>query len=470
MEAKSVHAENDCQSHMHRLLLIPEILALVFSYLDPKSLSHIARVSRLWNAASLDYLWQNLDQITGLLRVFGPVVAEDFYIFELVPDGSGNPQRFLDLAKKVRSLEQTLDSVIVKENWFNIIKSHFGAEIDCIFPRLRHLQWVATASSESLNRLFPFLCPPSIRTVRLTVLTWGMMKDDTFVNIFRAIGGVLSSSLTAFEVDFYPARYECDVSGGSEIAGAVTGAVAGWENLTSLSLREIYIHPVHAELLLQGQLPLRRLLLSVLGSAGPSLSYVSDVVAQYCTSLRCLHLCMDEMETAPIQFHHLAHLLACRSLTELQIFHCRAIHIDTDAVHRMGDSWRDMEILNLVTTIDEAMNWVPPTPCCRLLDFAAAMPKLEKLGMFFSYTEVPPTLEHLYHTFQRLRVLGVGPAVALPREVPRLGQFLRAICPPGAKIACSYDSLAEPVFNTDWKRTASRECWVEVQNMMDFGQ
>ncbi|KAG8932589.1 hypothetical protein FRC01_013084 [Tulasnella sp. 417] len=280
------------------------------------------------------------------------------------------------------------------------------------------------------------------------------------------MSGVLSSSLTTFEIYCFPQRYQCDDSGGSEIVGVI----GGWKNLANLSLKEVYIQPANAELLLQGQLPLQQLSLSLLGPAGPSLSYVSNALAQYCTSLKCLNLYMDEKETVPIEFPHLAPLLACRSLMELQIFHCCAINIDTDAVNRMGANWRNMEILNLVAVVDEAVNRVAPTPWSRLLDFAAEMPKVEKLGLFFSSADVPPTFEHLPHTFQCLRVLGVGPTTVISQEVTRLGQFLRAICPPGAKIACSYDSLAEPVFDTDWSRTASRDCWVVVQGMMDYGR
>ncbi|KAG9051451.1 hypothetical protein FS837_006627 [Tulasnella sp. UAMH 9824] len=464
MEAISTHSKHKSQAH--KALLIPEILALVLSYLDPESLALTARVSRLWNSAAEDHLWHDLNGIAKLFRVFGPLVAGNWPGLELVPDGSGNPRRFLDLAKKVRSLNQAMRADTITVNSFNTVKSHFDTEIDCLFPGLRHFQWTTETGTERLNpQVFAFLCPTSIRTIKLTVQTWDGIKHESCINMFRTIGGVLFSSLTEFEVNFFPERYECDARGGNEIVGVISQ----WKNLSSLSLKEIYMAPTQVELLLRGQLPLQQLTLSVLDPPGPSLSHVSDVLAQHCSSLRRLHLYMDETERDPIEFRHLAHLLACRSLTELQIFHSCAIYIDADAVHRMGANWRDMEILNLVTTVDAIISRIP-TPCCRLLDFAAAMPKLEKLGIFFSYTEIPIALEHLSHTFQRLRVLGVGPARVRRTEVPGLGQFLRAICPPGAKIACSYDSWAEPVFDTDWNWTRSRACWVEVQQMMDSGR
>lgn len=63
----------------HRALLLPEILALLLSYLDPKSLARTARVSRLWNSAASDYLWHDLDRIARLFGVFDPLMARNWF-------------------------------------------------------------------------------------------------------------------------------------------------------------------------------------------------------------------------------------------------------------------------------------------------------------------------------------------------------------------------------------------------------
>ena len=55
---------------------VPELLAIVFSYLDDRSLARTARVCRHWSDAALDTLWYKLTDLRPLLNLLAPLTNE----------------------------------------------------------------------------------------------------------------------------------------------------------------------------------------------------------------------------------------------------------------------------------------------------------------------------------------------------------------------------------------------------------
>ncbi|KAH9474987.1 hypothetical protein JR316_0012086 [Psilocybe cubensis] len=93
---------------MHRVLNIPELLDMVFSFLEPPSNAVNARVCRRWSEIALDALWKDvrdLELLFGLLAPLRISGGKDGYLeFERMPDSS-DWKRFDRYTKRVRRVE-----------------------------------------------------------------------------------------------------------------------------------------------------------------------------------------------------------------------------------------------------------------------------------------------------------------------------------------------------------------------------
>lgn len=67
---------------MHRVLQIPEIVGLIFTFMEKKDNANNACVCKRWSAIALDTLWGDIDG--GLHRLFGllapPVVHHEWQV------------------------------------------------------------------------------------------------------------------------------------------------------------------------------------------------------------------------------------------------------------------------------------------------------------------------------------------------------------------------------------------------------
>jgi len=57
----------------HRVLCIPELLDMVFQYLDPCSNAMNARVCKIWSEIALDSLWKEVDDLKRLFNLLAPL-------------------------------------------------------------------------------------------------------------------------------------------------------------------------------------------------------------------------------------------------------------------------------------------------------------------------------------------------------------------------------------------------------------
>lgn len=58
-------------------IYVVELLAMVFSHLDKKSLARCARVCKLWSDTALDILWHDLTDFRPLLTLLAPMTGRD---------------------------------------------------------------------------------------------------------------------------------------------------------------------------------------------------------------------------------------------------------------------------------------------------------------------------------------------------------------------------------------------------------
>jgi F-box-like len=66
-------------STMHRVLGIPELLDMVFRFLDDASNASNARVCRQWSEIALDMLWRDVNDLYRLFGLLAPLRKADDY-------------------------------------------------------------------------------------------------------------------------------------------------------------------------------------------------------------------------------------------------------------------------------------------------------------------------------------------------------------------------------------------------------
>lgn len=64
------------QQKTSRPIYIAELLALIFSFLEDKSVARAARVCRLWSDVALDTLWHTIHDLRPLLNLLAPLTNE----------------------------------------------------------------------------------------------------------------------------------------------------------------------------------------------------------------------------------------------------------------------------------------------------------------------------------------------------------------------------------------------------------
>lgn len=60
-------------SSVNRVLSIPELLDLIFGFLDPQSNTNNAYVSKQWSEIALDYVWCQVPWLARVFRLLAPL-------------------------------------------------------------------------------------------------------------------------------------------------------------------------------------------------------------------------------------------------------------------------------------------------------------------------------------------------------------------------------------------------------------
>ncbi|KDQ49543.1 hypothetical protein JAAARDRAFT_165540 [Jaapia argillacea MUCL 33604] len=133
------------QTSIHRVLFIPELLDLVFSYLDHSANANNACVCKQWSEIALDTLWKSVDDIGRLFALLAPVIKREgrVYKFTRTPEAS-DWKRFTLYARRVRclSLQDRMGDQRPSTTMFDIVartRTTFH-----ILPNLHHLTWITT--------------------------------------------------------------------------------------------------------------------------------------------------------------------------------------------------------------------------------------------------------------------------------------------------------------------------------------
>ncbi|KAI6127220.1 hypothetical protein F5141DRAFT_379131 [Pisolithus sp. B1] len=139
-----------------RIFYIPELLHLIFSFLDKESNVSNARVCRFWSDIALDAVWKEVDDMIHLFSILKPVLMNMHGTYEFVDiPGVSDWARFHKYARRVRCLRFNSDSVqgeaeVVLDE---VARTRTSFEI---LPNLRELVWTCHDLSD-LQRCLLFL-------------------------------------------------------------------------------------------------------------------------------------------------------------------------------------------------------------------------------------------------------------------------------------------------------------------------
>ncbi|KDR71523.1 hypothetical protein GALMADRAFT_281781 [Galerina marginata CBS 339.88] len=133
---------------MHRVLCIPELLDMIFSFLDPASNVVNAQTCKRWSDIALDSLWKEVDDLHQLFGILAPLrVSEELYEFDRLPE-SADWKRFEKYANRVRRLVYEPDGLTpprkMKQSVFDDV-ARTRTRLD-ILPNMHTLQWRAPLS------------------------------------------------------------------------------------------------------------------------------------------------------------------------------------------------------------------------------------------------------------------------------------------------------------------------------------
>ncbi|PIL34577.1 hypothetical protein GSI_03356 [Ganoderma sinense ZZ0214-1] len=127
----------------HRVLAIPEIVELVFSFLDDAERANNARVSKGWSEVALDLLWRSVDDLPRLFGLLAQLDRhEDGTRFHR-PLEPNDWTRFMHYASRVRTLsvEPGVDRVLRGPFVFDeVARSRTALNI---LPKLTSFTWLS---------------------------------------------------------------------------------------------------------------------------------------------------------------------------------------------------------------------------------------------------------------------------------------------------------------------------------------
>ncbi|KAI1793729.1 hypothetical protein LXA43DRAFT_203262 [Ganoderma leucocontextum] len=478
----------------HRVLAIPEIVELVFSFLGDVENANNARVSKGWSEVALDLLWRRVD---NLPRLFSLLAQLDHR-----PDGTcfhrplepNDWSRFMHYASRVRTLcvQPAMDTILNGPLVFDeVARSRTALNI---LPKLASLTWLSQEGDRLRSSLmfmhdnikeFAVALVPSpgyslgtffqeikLRMPRLTHLdlrfSFSVREiENDLCQLVEGLSKLQKVTMPRFTLtnkvietlsllpDLGVIQFEFLEQGCGD--GTDLG---NWNPvLQEGAFPALYEFTISAQIpqmlrFVQGPFfpcNLKSLYFHILNTTNPSfLHEFLSAVAEACQILSELYLdfvgtpfpivySKDHADGDLVTWNTLRPVLKCPNLTTFLFRWDSPLIISHAEVAELAASWPSLEVLVL-------NNEAPPTsrPVALTLDallpFAQHCPNLRELGLCVSATTaVPPggSAVPALTPFRKLRTLSFGLShIAEPEPV---ALFLSQLCPPGCEITAGIE-------------------------------
>ncbi|KAN0137184.1 hypothetical protein V8E53_005181 [Lactarius tabidus] len=509
------------ESTTQRVLSIPELLHIIFSFGTRASNVSNALVCRKWHEVALDYVWMEVDDIYCLLQLLTPLHRRretQFYTFQRTP----TPEdwvRFAPYARRLRTLKFGTDAwatdraVSLEDSVFHdIARSRTTLEV---FPNLRRLWWETEYRALKSQHAVLFMHD------KVQEFAFSLQTEDPMSLATDVVGRMPSLlSLKCMSYDpFYEPRYDPILKhlfshllklqeitiAKQALGGHVLKALSLLPELRVLQFDTIggipcTPAPVIADKLEDGAFPLlddlcldstledmrhyltggallpRLRSLSVesanLESPFAVQEFLSDVTRCYpllgTIAIDVIVRIEEQEDCEPLMLEHVQPILSLGQLTHLELRHNLPLQISEVDLAEFGAALPAVQFLAL--NPEPLLLSKPPFTIHSLPSIGQSFPNLSHLEIYLDAEDVgtQPTPSPLakMRVFPYLRLLNVGVSPIGPDQVP-VALFLSYLLSDNERVEIRWGSSWDPQLfeHSDEYRTAFEErCqrWGEV--------
>ncbi|KAG8972854.1 hypothetical protein FRC05_009493 [Tulasnella sp. 425] len=436
----------DTYREMHRMLAVYEIISNILQNCQRHDQAVAARVSRLWYGVVLDWLWRDIDSVLPLLRLLSPLVDTKSGLAFAETIEARNWERFRYYGRRVRCLRYDdrdpdgrahLASSSFASDFSVTLLALKPAGFGALLPNIQELHWTASRDVLNLQHALPFL-HSSVKALDISVDNVRVDDVHIIARFLRTVSGIHGLRLETFKFK------------------SIRATLQLYQNFATLLQNQQTIRVLDIEV---GHLPdpnepgpdlPHPVLPKELKELITSLNF--DGLADYLTRARALvrqvpHLHSLELYPDgpwswwPLGFHYLTPFLELSELKNLELFALEGIHLDPDDIGILSKSFPKMVRFAIKP-------WPQPRfelgiKATTLIDFAAAFPNLEALGIRIERIDEPLELPwrstdnhshsqpQAYPSFNSstFQLLDVGPSFLSDDDIPDMAELLSVLCP-----------------------------------------
>ncbi|KAG8924701.1 hypothetical protein FRC01_011156 [Tulasnella sp. 417] len=415
----------------------PDLLDVIFGFLDMESLKNAACVCRVWHDIAIDQIWQVLRGLLPLIHQFWPpwINAKNGI---MDPDPTEYPElwsRFRAYSRRVRKLDGGIGTVSqAVQNFLKTLETAYSAEKDFEppLPSLREIIWEPNSVSDTLALRFfvsPFLRRLSIRPTT----SIRPMDSDLLSQLFSHLSNQ-NLHLAAFNLDTKWTDEEDE-----KLGDALASFIRSQPALEEVLFPKFYVqHSLISAL--TGVHRLRKFHGVLHFDTSQEVDSFIAGLAEACPTLRnlVLYVTNDRTENHSIRFDSISPLLSCKSLVEFQILHGRPLQLGAHQIHAIGQAWPSIATLSLCPNV--IRSYESGLPLLDLVNFGPrSFPMLERLAVFLDLSLLPDTGGGM--ALSQLKTLCVGTASINPgMDAQRLAQYIATICSPSMRLCNAADN------------------------------
>ncbi|KAG8899940.1 hypothetical protein FRC01_010321, partial [Tulasnella sp. 417] len=424
----------------HGVVDLPELLSIIFSNLRRRELARAARVCRTWSPIALDYLWENIDDLPQLFRVYSPqrrsLLGGPFH-FKDVSNG-GCFDAFWTHARRIRNVEAchgTYASNVIPHLLDQVKKAGYG---QTFLPNLRKILFAgsgASADSPQFLSVFP-LIPATLEN-----LSFGMFTALGTNTAFAMLQSFTRASMEHLKTIYLGAP----LSTSQDLRLAFTTFIGQQKDLEELGIWSLALSAEDVRNI--GSLPrLTRLDLHHGGDPCQDLTETCTAIGNQFPNLQKLSIInKTRIETDILVLEGLA---PCCELRTVALMCRRPGAVTAEAIQRLGRGWPRLEKLSFEPwNHDEHYDYYEPTeypgaPIGILEDVALCWSEtITAVSLIFSASDGVPEPFEVQGRFKKLRQITVDHCRVYDYQVHRVAEFVAAMCTtaPGFE----YNTLAE---------------------------
>ncbi|KAG5650157.1 hypothetical protein H0H81_000512 [Sphagnurus paluster] len=474
-------------SNAARALVIPELLDMVFQYLDDASNASNARVCKQWSELALDTLWKEVTEPYHLFSLLAPMTCSAGEYSFTRPLESNDWRRFDRYRRRVRTLyyhtseaeyilhPSTFDDLARTRTSFDILpclhtlKWHARIAL-CVLFMHRHIRTFAVMlpSSSSLGSLFDQVAArmPAITHLDLrmslsmraiephTTTLLASLTKLTKITLPRfclttALAEHLSRlpHLESIEFQYLDEQGRGDPADVLDFSPVLTQGA--FPALSDLNTTITYTHAARFFTASFAPTALTSLYLdSTLIESPTATRALTTVLAESCQLLKSLALvslvdASTVLSTPPdpdtcLAIADLRPLFRCTRLTSLEVVHHAPLRLSLADVEELARAWPAIETLLLNT--EPAYLASAHLTLHALVPFARHCPSLRVLGLFLDASAPATAVADELPPFAALRRLSMGVSPLAPRSTGAAALFLSHLVPRRCPPACRIES------------------------------